>query len=113
MMQLRFQSAALAAVCNRQVLLDRRWGLAIGAGVRRTLCLLAAVPNLELLSRFPGVLEKPIRVDRLSRFRISVPKLCNILVQPDHDPIPYLRTGELASAQIECLVVLEVNGYGL
>jgi len=113
MMRLRFQSAALAAVCNRQSVLDRRWGLAIGAGVRRTLCLLAAVPDLELLSRLPGVLESPIRADKLGRFRVSVAKLCNILVQPDHDPIPYLRTGGLACAQIECLIILEVNGYGL
>jgi len=74
---------------------------------------LAAVPNLELLARFPGVLKVPIRVDDRGRFSLNMERNLCILVEPDHDPIPYLRSGELACMQVERLIILEVNGFGL
>jgi hypothetical protein len=113
MMRLRFHTPALAAVCNHQAELERKWGQLIATEIRRRLCLLAAVPNLALLARFPGVLESPIRVDGRGRFSVKVRTNCLILLQPDHDPIPYLPSGKLACKDVEHLIILEVNGYGL
>jgi hypothetical protein len=113
MMRLRFHTPGLAAVCNRQAALERKWGQPIATEIRRRLCLLAAVPNLALLARFPGVLEAPLRVDNCGRFSVRVRTNCLILVQPDHDPIPYLPSGKLAYRVVEHLIILEVNGYGL
>lgn len=113
MMRLHFQSPALAAVCNHQAALERKWGQLIGTEIRRRLCLLAAVPNLALLARFTGVLESPMRADGRGRFSVKVRPNCLILLQPDHDPIPYLPSGKLACRDVEHLIILEVNGYGL
>jgi hypothetical protein len=113
MMQLRFHTPALADLCNRRAALDKKWGQIVGAEIRKRLCLLAAVPNLELLIRFPGVLRLPMRIDGHGRFPIEIRESHRILAKPDHDPIPYLRTGELACREVEHLIILEVNGYGL
>jgi len=112
-MRLRFRSRKLAELCSCGAALDRKWGQTLGGVVRRRLCLVAAVPNLELLARFPGVLKVPIRVDDRGRFSLNMERNLCILVEPDHDPIPYLRSGELACMQVERLIILEVNGFGL
>lgn len=112
-MHLRFRSRKLAELCNCGSALDRKWGRTLGGVIRRRLCLVAAVPNLELLARFPGVLKAPIQVDGRGRLSLGVERNCCILVEPDHDPIPYLRSGELAGMQVERLIILEVNGFGL
>jgi hypothetical protein len=84
----------------------------LSAAVRRILCLLAAVPNLELLMRFPGVVQEPLPIDSSGQISLTVRQDCTILIQPDHDPIPRLAGGLLACAKINAIVILEVNGYG-
>ena len=111
-MQLRFHTPALADICNSQAALDRIWGRSVGAQIRRRLCLLAAVPNLELLAFFPGAVKSPMRADGCGQFAVEVGKNCRILAKPDHDPIPYLRTGKLACAKVEQLLILEVIADG-
>jgi hypothetical protein len=112
-MRLRFNDPALAGICNRRAAVDNKWGQAIGARLRRRLCLLAGVPNLELLAHVPGVLESPMRVDGKGRFQIGVGPSVYILAKPDQDPIPYLGTGKLACADVKQLMIIEVivDGY--
>lgn len=85
----------------------------MSAAIRRVLCLLPAVPNLELLTRVPGVLESPLPMDKAGRFSVMVSPGCTILLQPDHDPIPHLEGGGLACTKVNAVIILEVNGYGL
>jgi hypothetical protein len=111
-MRLRFQTRLLADVCNRGSALDRKWGGDVATAVRRRLSLLAGVPTLELLKEFPGAIGIPIKPDTHYRIAIEVVRNCHIIVQPDHNPIPYLLNGELACKLVECLIIVEVNGYG-
>ena len=111
-MELRFCSPALAELCNRSAELDRRWGRVVGGALRERLFQLLGTPNLDLLREFPGVLDEPVRVDDCGDLRINVAAGSGILVQPDHDPIPFLGGRILACTQIEKLLVVEVNGYG-
>jgi len=111
-MRLRFQTRPLADVCNCGDALDRKWGRDIAAVVRSCLSLLAGLPTLDLVKEFPGAIAIPVRSDAHHQIKIEAAANCCILVKPDHNPIPYLSNGELACKLVECLIIVEVNGYG-
>jgi hypothetical protein len=111
-MEIRFGTSDLARICNSAASLDRRWGKPIGAAIRERLCLLAGTPTLELLSEFSGLLMAPVNLDKQGRFAIAVVSECSLVVRPDHEPIPLVRSRQLDCTKVKKLVIEEVNGHG-
>ena len=111
-MHLRFSSSPLADVCGSVKAIDQKWGASLGACIRRRLVLLVAVPTLDWLTEYPGALPKKIRTDQRDRFSISVRQDCQIVVAPDHKPIPRSANGDLLAKKVDRLLVLEVTTHG-
>lgn len=109
-MEIRFGSSDLAALCNCSAAINRRWGLPVGAAIRERLCLLAGIPNLELLREFSGVLIEPVTLNQNGAFAVAVVSTWTFRVAPDHKPIPFLQGRELDCRKVEKLVIVEVNG---
>jgi hypothetical protein len=111
-MQLAFRSQALANLCNCESALTRKWGQQIASAVGTALYLLWDLPNLAIVRSCPGFIEEPLNLSEEGVFPVIVQKQCQILVKPDHVPIPYLKSGALACDKVTALIILEVNGYG-
>ena len=111
-MEIRFGSPDLAKICNCSASIDRRWGKQVAAVIRERLYLLAGTPSLEFLREFPGLMMEPIKLDQCGRLAIAVVASCKLIVQPDHEPIPYLLNRELDCKRVKKLVIVEVQGNG-
>ena len=111
-MEIRFGSSDLAKICNCSASIDQRWGPPVGAVLRERLHLLAGTPTLELLREFPGLIMEPIKLDHRGCFVVALVANCKLFVQPDHEPIPYLRNRELDCNRVKKLVIVEVHVNG-
>lgn len=107
--EIRFGSSNLAEVCNCSASIDQRWGEDVGDAIRERLCLLAAVPSLELVREFAGFLMEPVSLDKNGSFAIALVPSWKLLIAPDHQPVPFVRDRELDCKKVEKLVIVEVH----
>jgi toxin HigB-1 len=111
-MLIRFSSEALAKVCNSSELLRRRWGVPKGLLLEKRLSQIGAMPNLQLVTAIPGILETPVRLTKKGELVAAVFLPLRLLFRVDHDPIPLHENGDARCTEIHDLVLMEVLDGG-
>ena len=110
-MQISFKSRSLAELCNSGAALKRRWGVSKSLAIQAALTMISDLPNLGLVRLCPDFLEEPVRTAHDGCFRMKAYRDCELLLQPNHMPIPTAKNGNLACEKVTALILLEVNGY--
>jgi hypothetical protein len=111
-MHISFKSRSLADLCNSGAALKRRWGTSKSVAIRAALTMLSDLPNLGFVRSCPGFLEDPVKTAQDGCFRMNAYRNCELLLQPNHTPVPTASNGNLACDKVTALILLEVNGYG-
>jgi proteic killer suppression protein len=111
-MLIRFSSEALAKVCNSSELLRRRWGISKGLLLEKRLSQIGAMPNLQLVTAIPGILETPVRLTKKDEFVAAVFLPLRLLFRVDHDPVPLHQNGDARCTEIHNLILMEVIDGG-
>jgi proteic killer suppression protein len=107
-MVIRFETEALAKICNSRALLRKHWGSERGPLLEKCLSQLAAMPNLHWVAAIPGILTVPVRPNGRGEVIAAVLLPLRIVLRIDHNPVPLHQDGNARCKEIQNIVLLEV-----
>jgi toxin HigB-1 len=100
----------LEKACSTDRAGQRRWGADHWKLLRRRLASLRASPTLGRMDGVPGGCH-PLSADRHGQFGVDLWGPFELILVPDHDPIPKLEDGGIDRDLVTKILIVEVVDY--
>ena len=110
-MDIFFASRKLQRIFDSEKQLCRVYGETRAKIIKRRMSLLAAVSNLDQVSKLPPDKCHALAGELKGQFAVSIGKQFRLIFEPAHDPVPVKEDGGVCLRSITSVRILGIEDY--
>lgn len=110
-MDITFRNEKLAKIFNSEKNLVREYGPENAGKIKRRMVVLKAAMCLEEISSYPPERRHELSGDRKGQFAVDLKHPQRLVLEPNHNPLPYRRDSGLDLKKITAITIIEVEDY--